>query len=450
MDQKVVAAISTAPGFSGIAIVRISGVGSLEVVKRCFLRRKGRFSPRPWRVYYGDIVGSNAETIDECLLTYFRAPHSYTGEDVVELGIHGGTLVAAKVLDRLLECGAALASPGEFTKRAFLNGRIDLSQAEAVMDVIRANSDAALRNANLQLGGALAARLGESEKSLLRVLALIEAQLEFPDLDIPELTMKQVVTELQNTMAVLERLLASAGRGRVARDGYRVVLIGRPNVGKSSLFNYLSGRDQAIVTDIAGTTRDILQVGLNLEGVLVNLFDTAGLREEGDFIEKLGMAKTEQAMREADLLLLLLDASEELLALDLALLEKTKGYKRALVLTKADLPERLVLPPAEQGFRVSVASGDGVGKLLSFLTQSAAESMVGEDSLLLTNVRHVHCIRQSYDALRAAEAAALLGWELEMVAIDVRRALVFLGEVAGQTVSDSLADQIFSQFCIGK
>jgi len=450
VDQAVIAAISTAPGVGGIAIVRVSGGGSLEAVKQCFRRRKGHFSPRPWRVYLGDIVGSRGERIDECLLTYFRAPHSYTGEDVIELGIHGGALVAARVLDRLLECGATLAAPGEFTKRAFLSGRIDLSQAEAVMDVIRANSDAALRNANLQLKGALAAEVQEAEQSLYRVLALIEAHIEFPDLDIPELTISQVVAELDDALAVLARLLASARRGRVVRDGYRVVLIGRPNVGKSSLFNYLAGRDRAIVTDIAGTTRDVLDVGLNLEGILVNMFDTAGLREEGDFLERLGMAKTEQAMSEADLLLLLLDSSVELSPLDLALLEKTKDRRRALVFTKADLPRQLTLPLPERGFWVSAASGEGMSELLAFLNREAAVQMGGEDNLLLTNVRHIQSIRLSHDALLAAQAAAREGWELEMVAIDVRRALVFLGEVGGKTVSDSLADEIFSQFCIGK
>ncbi|MBT9151859.1 MAG: tRNA modification GTPase MnmE [Firmicutes bacterium] len=450
MYQEVIAAISTAPGEGGIAIVRLSGDGSIEVVKKCFRRRKGRFSPRPWRVYLGDIVDSDGRRIDECLLTFFRSPNSYTGEDVVELGIHGGAFVAVRVLERLLECGAVLAAPGEFTKRAFLQGRLDLSQAEAVIDVIRATSDVALQNANLHLRGALTAEIREAERALLRVLALIEAQIDFPDMDTPKVTLSEAGAELEAAHAVLSKLLASARRGRVVKEGYRVVIVGRPNVGKSSLFNYLAGQERAIVTDIAGTTRDILEVSLNINGLLVNLLDTAGLRGDGDFIENLGMARTEQAMLEADLLLVLLDGSTNLTTEAEALLAKTSTTRRLLVVTKVDLPLQVTLPPAENAILVSTVTGGGMVELRETLAREAGRTIGGEHNLLLTNIRHTESVRRSREATRAAVEAARAGWELELVAIDVRQALDYLGEVGGRTVSQSLTDEIFAQFCIGK
>jgi len=448
--QDVIAAVATPPGEGGIAVLRVSGKAALEVAKGCFRRRRGRFSPRPWRVYYGEIFAANGETIDECLVTYFRAPHSFTGEDVVEIGIHGGFFVAGRVLARLLECGARLAAPGEFTKRAFLNGRIDLCQAEAVIDVIRAGSDLALRNANAQLQGSLRRDIVSIRQRLLRALALVEAHLDFPDLDAPELTGSEVQAELRGACSDLEYLVASVRGGQVVREGFRVALVGRPNVGKSSLFNYLAGQERAIVTDIAGTTRDVLEISVLNDGMLLRFFDTAGLRDQGDFIERIGMERTEQAMGEADFILLLVDGSEELHSEDLALLERTERFRRLILLTKADLPPRALLPSEATGLWVSARTGDGVEELKEVIARAARATMGAEHAQFVTNIRHATAIGAAKVATESAMHAARDGWELELVTIDVRRALAFLGEVTGDDISHGLTDEIFSQFCIGK
>ncbi|MBS3873629.1 MAG: tRNA uridine-5-carboxymethylaminomethyl(34) synthesis GTPase MnmE [Firmicutes bacterium] len=449
MYQDVIAAIATPPGEGGIAVVRLSGELALAVAKKCFRRRRGRFSPKPWRVYYGEVCALGGERIDECLLTYFRAPHSYTGEDVVEFGVHGGSFVAGRVLERLLECGAALAAPGEFTKRAFLNGRIDLAQAEAVIDVIRASSDLALRNANLHLQGSLRREILEIRQRLLGALALVEAHLDFPDLDAPLLTHSEVEAELALAAENLDSLVATARGGRVVREGFRVALIGRPNVGKSSLFNYLAGQERAIVTSIAGTTRDVLEVTINHEGLLLKLFDTAGLRAEGDFLERLGMERTEQTMEQADFVLLLIDASEELHAEDLSLLERTANFKRHIVLTKSDLPPRVVLPGENAWLGVSAHTGVGVHELRELIA-AAARVTLGTQAQFVTNIRHTSALSKARLATETAMCAAKAGWELEMVVIDVRRALALLGEITGDDVTHGLTDEIFAQFCIGK
>jgi len=448
--QDVIAAVATPAGEGGIAILRLSGIAALEVAKGCFRRRRGRFSPQPWRVYYGEVFDSSGERIDECLATYFRAPHSYTGEDVVELDVHGGSFVASRVLRRLLECGARLAAPGEFTKRAFLNGRIDLSQAEAVIDVIRAGSDLALRNANSHLQGTLRRDIVEIRQLLLGTLALVEAHLDFPDLDAPELTHSAVKSELRWALARLEALVASVRGGEVVREGFRVALVGRPNVGKSSLFNCLAGHDRAIVTDIAGTTRDVLEVGVNYDGMLLRFFDTAGLRDQGDFIERIGMERTEQAMSEADFIVLLIDSSEELHREDFVLLERTEVFRRLIVLTKGDLPLRALLPDEPRRLTVSAHAGSGVHELKEVISQAARTIMGAEHAQFVTNIRHATAVTGAKVATENALQVVSEGWELELVTIDVRRALTYLGEITGDDVSHGLTDEIFSQFCIGK
>jgi len=448
--QDVIAAVATAAGEGGIALLRLSGHAALGVATRCFRRRRGGFAPQPWRVYYGEVFDASGERIDECLLTYFRAPHSYTGEDVVEFGIHGGSFVASRVLRRLLECGARLAAPGEFTKRAFLSGRIDLSQAEAVIDVIRAGSDLALRNANSHLQGTLRRDIVDIRQHLLGALALVEAHLDFPDLDAPELTHSAVKAKIRGALTRLEGLVASVRGGEVVREGLRVALVGRPNVGKSSLFNYLAGQDRAIVTEIAGTTRDVLEVGVNYEGMLLRFFDTAGLREQGDFIERIGMERTEQAMGEADIVLLLIDGSAELHSEDLALLERTECFRRLIVLTKADLPPRALLPGELQRLAVSALTGSGVSELKELISQAARATMGAEHTQFVTNIRHARAVMEAKCATDNAMQVASEGWELELVTIDVRRALTYLGEITGDDISHGLTDEIFSQFCIGK
>ena len=352
-SQEVIAAISTPPGEGGIAIVRLSGDEAWDVARRVFRSRKLGFVPRPWRVSLGDILDSKGERIDECLCTYFKGPKSFTGEDVVEFNVHGGSFVAGRVLESLLEQGARLASPGEFTKRAFLNGRLDLSQAEAVIDIIRSNSDVALRNAGHHLQGQLSREIGDVRGMLLSIMAQIEVSIDFPEHDIPTVTHGQITQTLETAAGTLAILIDTTRAGRVAREGLKVVLVGRPNAGKSSLLNRLAGRERAIVAEVAGTTRDTVEVDLNIEGVLISLVDTAGLRESVDLVESLGIARTQAAIEQADVLLVLLDGTVEPSREDEELLESTAHRRRIVLVTKEDLPQRGFLSQDRKSTRLN-------------------------------------------------------------------------------------------------
>jgi len=448
-SQEVIAAISTPPGEGGIAIVRLSGDKAWDVAGRVFRSRRHSFAPRPWRVFLGDILDGRGERIDECLCTYFKGPKSFTGEDVVEFGIHGGAFVAGRVLESVLGHGARLAAPGEFTKRAFLNGRLDLSQAEAVIDIIRSNSDIALRNAGRHLQGQLSGEIGEARSLLLSIMAQIEASIDFPEHDVPSVTYGEISHALNKTAAQVAGLIDTTRAGRVAREGLKVVLVGRPNVGKSSLLNRLAGRDRAIVADIAGTTRDTVEVELNIEGVLISLVDTAGLRESIDVIECLGIARTQAAIEQADLLLVLIDGTVEPNKEDMTLLQSTAKRRRIVLVTKEDLPQHGQLLPTDAIY-ISALTSRGIPELRARLAAVARASIGPENSLLVTNLRHASLLHDALQKIESASSSVTEHWDLDVIAIDVRAAYERLGEISGDTVSMDVANQIFSQFCIGK
>ena len=450
MRRDVIAAISTPRGEGGIAIVRLSGQGCLKIARSVFRRARGHFRVSPWRVYLGEVIGQGGEPLDECLFTYFRGPRSFTGEDVVELSIHGGSFVAGRVLEVLLCSGARLAEPGEFTKRAFLNGRLALAQAEAVIDIIRAQSDVGLRNAGRQLRGMLSEEIKGMRSRLLEVAAHLEAQLDFPEHDIPSVTREAVADRLGQVEEALSKLIATVRAGRVAREGLRVVLVGRPNVGKSSLLNSLAGQERAIVAAQPGTTRDTVEVPVSLSGVLVTLVDTAGLRESADFVEKLGMERTLQAVDTADVVLVLLDSGAQLEAGDLELLDLTRGRERIVLLTKADLAATAVLPAGVEALAVSTKTGCGLAQLIEQVAGLASQAVGGEGSLLVTNLRHSRVLVEAKSLVAAALGTVNLGWDLELVATDVGLAYERLGEITGETISLDIADAIFAEFCIGK
>ncbi|MBT9155122.1 MAG: tRNA modification GTPase MnmE [Firmicutes bacterium] len=450
MRREVIAAISTARGEGGIAIVRLSGQGALRVAKQVFRRSRQPFRVKPWSVYLGEVVGQDGEPLDECLFTYFRGPRSFTGEDVIELSVHGGAFVAGRVLEVLLAKGARLAEPGEFTKRAFLNGRLSLAQAEAVIDIIRAESDVGLKNAGRQLRGMLSDEVKDMRSHLLVVLAHLEAQLDFPEHDIPSVTREAVERKLTQVGDMLRGLVATVHAGRVAREGLRVVLAGRPNVGKSSLLNSLAGQERAIVAAQPGTTRDTVEILVNLNGVLVTLVDTAGLRESEDVVEKLGMERTLQALATADVVLVLLDSSEPLQEQDYELLDLTRERERIVILTKADLDAVMHLPTGVKCLLVSARTKRGLGELIRQIAEIASRAVGGEGSLLVTNLRHSRVLVETQSRVSAALATVMDGWELELVATDVRLAYERLGEVTGETISLDICDAIFAEFCIGK
>jgi tRNA modification GTPase len=472
MYDDTIAAIATPPGEGGLAIIRLSGPDALKIVAQLF--RPLRPGPlRPYRMRYGHIVDPlNAAVVDEAMAAFMRAPRSFTREDVVELSLHGGTLPAQTTLRLCLAAGARLARPGEFTMRAFLNGRIDLSQAEATLDVIRAQTDAALALAQAQLGGWLAQEVRAARAALLEALAYVTVMVDFPE---DEVAPQDVGPQLRAGLTTVETLLSGADQGMLYRQGARIALVGRPNVGKSSLLNALLRADRAIVTPIPGTTRDTLEESANLAGIPVVLIDTAGIHASPDLVERLGIERSRAALAQADLALLVLDATTPPGPDDYAIAELIGARPFIVVWNKIDQgsgvrgqgsgeqenrvtgeqaaliphPSSFLLPPSSF---VSAHTGQGLAEL----AQTIAQRLLGDAppatamARLVSNPRHHDALRRAYEYL----AAALAGYEAQhptdLLAGDLTAALNALGEITGESVGDDLLDVIFSRFCIGK
>lgn len=456
MFNDTIAAIATPLGEGGLAIIRISGPQALACAEAIF-RPAGKQAPLPTKatshtVHYGHVVWLG-QTVDEALLTVFRAPRTFTREDVAELSCHGGLLTAKLVLDAALAAGARAAEPGEFTRRAFLNGRIDLAQAEAVADLIHARTELALAAANEQLAGRLSQRVNQLRDELMATLAHVEAHIDFPDEDIAPDTKAQLLARLERGLAFMDELLRTANEGQVLRRGVRAAIIGRPNAGKSSLLNLLLGRDRAIVSPVAGTTRDTIEETANIRGIPVVFIDTAGLREARDIIEGEGIRRSHEALATAELVLHVLDHSEPLTPEDAQRLEENATRNRIVVVNKADLPGQLELPPALCAKAVPVSCADGRG--LETL-KDAIKAMVwsgearADMSQVTINSRHQDALRRARAATEKAIAALRQSLTLELAAFDLRVATDAIGEIVGKTGTEDLLDSIFSQFCIGK
>ena len=442
MPRDTICAIATAPGEGGIAIVRLSGVRAREIFGACFRPAQPR-EPRSHRMMYGHAVDAQGQAIDEVMAVFLAGPRTYTREDMFEIQCHGGQICARRILDRAIELGARIAEPGEFTRRAFLNGRIDLSRAEAVMSLIGANSEAAARASLRQLEGGVSGFVRAVSDQIKELMALVEACVDFPDeVEEPDAA-RQVRAGVERAIGEIEARCDERG-ARLIREGASIVLAGRPNVGKSSLMNALLRQERAIVTSIPGTTRDVLTERIRLGGICAELSDTAGQRETSDPVEKIGVDRAARAMEGADIVLIVLDASEARTAEDDALLSRADD--RAIVcLNKCDLPRKSSYPGA---LELSAASGAGVDALVREM-ESRVQLASGMEERMV-EARHLELARRATAALRRALQSIDAGYALDVTEIDLREALSALSEVTGEDASEEVIDRIFQNFCVGK
>jgi len=458
--EDTIAAIATPLGEGGIGIVRVSGPDAIGIARKVFLpKRKRDWAGGPgYRLFYGYVVdpGSKA-VIDEVLLSFMRAPYSYTTEDVVEFNCHGGFIAVRKVLEAVLAAGARLAEPGEFTQRAFLGGRIDLCQAEAVLDVIRAVTEEGFRVAQGQLQGRLTREIRSLREGALAILCAIEAGIDFPD-DVPGPPRREIIREMQALRARGEMLLTNAAAGAVYRDGVVTVLAGKANVGKSSLLNALAGRERAIVTASPGTTRDIVEEVVNVNGIPLRVLDTAGIREAVEEVERLGVAGAKEALSSAQLVLVVLDAATGITAEDEAVFLACKERERIVVVNKVDqVPEPLSpeeLKPLAGDVPVvylSALTGAGLEGLRQAISEKVFAGRVWRpDEILVSRIRHREALQRFIGGLKAAEEALTGGLPEDLASLDIRAAVAALGEITGETVTEDMVERIFRDFCVGK
>lgn len=469
MNNDTIAAIATPLGEGAIGIVRLSGKDAIPIADSFFSSPKNKklADTGSHRLIHGFIKDPLTGTaIDEVLVAVMKAPLTYTREDVVEINCHGGILPLRKILELVLKSGARLAEPGEFTKRAFLNGRIDLSQAEAVLDMIRARTEVSGRLALEQLSGGLFEEITSLRDRLTCICVNIEAYIDFPEEDIDPTSMESILSEIKALTGSLSRLSDSFEEGRFFRDGLKVALIGRPNVGKSSLLNALLKRDRAIVTEIPGTTRDVIEEYLNIKGLPVRIMDTAGIRETRDLPERQGVLRSLRALEEADLIIIIIDGSVSLHAGDAEILNKVQDFKTLIAINKSDLvtaekeSEAKLRPYSDHIVHISAKTGFGLDTLKDKLLETAlnkrggGRGIPGTDSesngVIVTNIRHKTALDKALDALKRASDAMESGQPLEIIAFDMRDALDRLGEIVGAVTTEDLLDRIFSEFCIGK
>ncbi|MFH0912668.1 MAG: tRNA uridine-5-carboxymethylaminomethyl(34) synthesis GTPase MnmE [Candidatus Omnitrophota bacterium] len=454
--NDTIAAIATPVGESGIGIVRISGNDALAIADRIFVS-SGKKKPsllKTYTTHYGWIM-QESKVIDEVILTVMRSPKSYTREDIVEINCHGGIVALRGVLDLVLEEGCRLAAPGEFTKRAFLNGRIDLAQAEAVLDIIRAKTDSALKIGIAQLKGNLSHQLNDIRGSLLEILSRIEANIDFPEEEIDTVDLKTISKKLKDAKERLGNILDNARHGRILREGINAVICGKPNVGKSSLLNALLRQERAIVTPIAGTTRDTIEEVIDIKGIPIRIVDTAGIIEPQDLIEKKAVRRSKRYIDSADLVILLFDGSRRLGREDQMLMRRLKGKTTIAVINKIDLKQRaqkdIILKRFKYVIPISAKKLKNIGLLESTIANLVYNGgLVNPESILVSNLRHIEALKKIEKFI--AEAANSLDnkLSLEFIAQDIRDALKYLDDISGKTFSQDLLDKIFGDFCIGK
>ncbi len=448
--MSTIVALSTPRGRGALAVIRLSGEQAITIAKQ--LSSLDEVEPRRATLTQLRRPNDN-EILDQALLTCFPAPHSLTGEDVVEISCHGSPAVVRSIIDTILELGAVLAGPGEFTLRALSNGKLNLAQAEAIRDLIAAQTDAAVRQASRQLNGELSNALGPFKEKLVEAIVLLESAVEFVEEDIPAPRVNEIENDLAAVSAGVKKLSESYSAGRLLQEGIRVTITGRPNVGKSSLFNSLMQRERAIVTDIPGTTRDTLSEAIDLEGIPVILTDTAGLRETTDGIETLGIERTRRAMGDSDLVLVVLDSSAELGPSDRDLISQTANARRLVVMNKSDLLTSggsACCAEELQAINVSARTGEGLATLRSAILASLSSNGIEDGSLLITNARHYDLLGSTQRELEVARAALRERHSEELVLVPLHNALRLLGQITGETTTEDILSEIFATFCIGK
>lgn len=458
VDGETIAAIATAAGEASIAVIRVSGSDAFPVVERVFRGRRKLSRMRSHSVAHGRIVSlADGLPIDEVLATVMRGPHTYTTEDVVEIGTHGGRQSVQAVLTEILRAGARLAEPGEFTKRAFLGGRIDLAQAEGVMELIGAQTRTAREAALRQVEGSLTAAIRALRADMLSLMAHVEVTIDYPEHDEEAATSALVAERSRELCARVRGLLAEAQGGRLLREGLRVAIVGRPNAGKSSLLNALVRTDRAIVTDVPGTTRDVLEERVQIAGVPLVLLDTAGIRLTEDVVERIGVERSRRAFAEADIVIVMVDGSSPLVEVDRELLAGARNRASLVIVNKADLPSVVSVDDVRAAagdspvIRCSVTAGRGLDEIrLALGTLLARRGIHPQDATFVANARHIRLLERALELVSAAGEGANAGQTLDLVAVDLQEAWTTLGDVIGESPREDLLDQIFSQFCLGK
>jgi len=454
--ERTIAAVATPKGAGGISVIRISGSEAVNIGASVFSRPDEIKNAESHTIHYGFIV-EGEKKIDEVLVSVMRAPKTYTGEDVVEINSHGGVIVTNKVLDAVIKAGAYPAEPGEFTKRAFINGKMDLTRAEAVIDLINAKNELSRKNAFSQLEGSLGDKISGVRQKLVNLAANMQVAIDYPDEDLEDVTRDDIINVLKECRNDIDRLIKSSENGRIVSEGIATAIVGKPNVGKSSLLNMLSGYERAIVTDIAGTTRDIITENVTLDGIPLALFDTAGIHETEDKVEKIGVSRSQWAIENSDLVVMLLDASTDIEAEDREILKSVKDKKHIIAVNKTDKkdnPDKNKYDEFADGSPIvfiSAKNGDGLSDLSEKIKEMfQLGELETENNTVITNMRHKTALYNAFESIKAAVEAMEAGVPQDIITIDMNNAMDSLGEITGATVSEDVVSEIFHRFCVGK
>ncbi|GAA0116672.1 tRNA uridine-5-carboxymethylaminomethyl(34) synthesis GTPase MnmE [Clostridium senegalense] len=456
-EFDTIAAVATSIGEGGVSIIRVSGDKALNIVSKIFKGKNNRNLDdiKTYTMRYGYIINSNGEHIDEVIVSYMKGPRSFTAEDVVEINCHGGVVATNRVMSEVLKVGARLAEPGEFTKRAFLNGRIDLSQAEAIIDIINAKTELSMKSALMQSEGGISKEINALRNELLQSIAHIEATVDYPEDDLEEVTAEGAAKTLKSMLIKIDELLASADEGKILREGLNTVIVGKPNVGKSSLLNALTKENRAIVTDVPGTTRDVIEEYINISGVPIKIVDTAGIRETEDVVEKIGVERSKEKINQADLIILILDSSRQLDEEDREIISYILDKKYIVLLNKLDLDGKIKKEDLKEFdsnyvFEISAKTGKNIDKVREAIKDLFFKGEVSNDDIIITNTRHKEALFRAKENIQGAIDTLENTFAIDLASIDIRNAWSDLGKITGSTLEEDIIDKIFSEFCLGK